>query len=51
MRVKPYVISILLILILVMFNRVFLNTFNRANSYFATETIYSNEEVKPQKLF
>jgi carboxyl-terminal processing protease len=34
-----------------MFNRVFLNTFNRANSYFATETLYSNEEVQPQKLF
>lgn len=34
-----------------MFNRVFLNTFNRANSYFATETLYNNEVVQPQKLF
>ena len=51
MRVRPFIISILLVLILVMFNRVFLNTFNRANSYFATETLYSNEEVQPQKLF
>ena len=44
MRVRPFIISILLVLILVMFNRVFLNTFNRANSYFATETLYSNED-------
>ena len=51
MRVKPFIISLFLVLILVMFNRVFLNTFNRANSYFATETLYSNEIVQPQKLF
>ncbi len=51
MRVKQVAIPLLLILILVMFNRVFLNTFNRANYYFSTESIYSNEEVQPQKLF
>lgn len=34
-----------------MFNRVFLNTFNKANNYFATQSLYSNEVVAPQKLF
>ena len=51
MRVKQALIFILLILILVIFNRVFLNTFSRANSYFATENHYSNEIAQPNKLF
>lgn len=51
MRVKQILIPVLLILILVMFNRVFLNTFNKANNYFSTQSLYSNEEVQPQKLF
>lgn len=34
-----------------MFNRVFLNTFNKANNYFAAQSLYSNEVVAPQKLF
>lgn len=51
MRVKQLVILLLLILILVMFNRVFLNTFNKANNYFAAQSLYSNEVVAPQKLF
>lgn len=51
MRVKQVVIPLLLILILVMFNRVFLDTFSRANNYFSTQALYNNEEVAPQKLF
>ncbi len=51
MRVKQVVIPLLLILILVMFNRVFLTTFSRANNYFAMQNIYSSEETPPQKLF
>ncbi len=51
MRVKQLIIPILLILILVMFNRVFMNTFNRANNYFSTQSLYSNEITTPQKLF
>ena len=51
MRVKQVVIPLLLVLILVMFNRVFLSTFSRANYYFSTQSIYSNEEVHSQKLF
>ncbi len=51
MRVKQVVIPVLLILILVMFDKVFLSTFTRANNYFASQALYSNEEVQPQKLF
>ena len=51
MRVKQVVIPLLLILILVMFNLVFLTTFSRANNYFAMQNIYSSEETPPQKLF
>ena len=51
MRVKQVIIPILLILILVIFNKVFLSAFSRANNYFATQNLYNNEEVLPQKLF
>lgn len=34
-----------------MFNKVFLSTFSRANNYFATQSLSSNEVVQPQKLF
>ena len=51
MRVKQVIIPILLILILVIFNKVFLSAFSRANNYFLTQSLYSSEEVQPQKLF
>lgn len=51
MRAKQILIPLLLVLILVMFNRVFMNTFSRANNYFAMQTLYSTEEAQPQKLF
>lgn len=51
MRVKQIIFTILLVIILVMFNRVFLNTFYRANSYFASQSLYSSEVATPQKLF
>lgn len=51
MRVKQVIIPLLLVLILIIFNRVFLNTFTRANNYFASQALYSNEVVQPQKLF
>ena len=51
MRVKQFIIPLLLILILVMFNRVFMGVFFRANNYFSTE-FYKNEEItSSQKLF
>ena len=51
MRVKQIIIPLLLLIILVAFNKVFFNTFNRANNYFATQTLYNNEITPPQKLF
>ena len=51
MRAKQIVIPLLLVLILVMFNRVFMDTFSRANNYFAMQALYSTEEAQPQKLF
>ena len=51
MRVKQLPIILLLVLILVMFNRVFLKTFNAANTYFSTQKYYSNETTTPQKVF
>lgn len=51
MKLKHVTISLLLILILVIFNKVFMNTLLRANSFFATQSLYNNEVVQPQKLF
>ena len=51
MRVKQLLLPLLLILILVMFNRVFLNTFSRANQYFSSQTLNTTEILHPQRLF
>ena len=51
MRVKQLIVPLLLILILIIFNNVFKDTFLRANRYFASQTLYNNEVVTPQKLF
>ena len=51
MRVKQVLVPLLLILILVMFNRVFFNTFSKANQYFSTQVYSSSENTHPQKLF
>ncbi len=51
MKIKQFIIPILLILILVIFNRVFLDTFNRANMYFSGQRIYNDEYMHPQKFF
>jgi len=51
MRVKQLLIFLISILILVIFNKVFLNTLLRANSYFTSQNLYNNETVSPQKLF
>jgi carboxyl-terminal processing protease len=51
MKVKNITIFFLLVFILVIFNHVFFNAFNRANIYFSTQTLYDNENVSPQKLF
>lgn len=51
MRAKHFYISILLVIILVLFNNLFLKTYNRVNNYFSTEVLNSNEIVTSQKLF
>ena len=51
MKFKKIIIPILLILVLVIFNKVFLTSFIKANSYFASQSLYNNETVQPQKLF
>lgn len=51
MRFKQVIIPLLLVLILVMFNSVFMNTFKRANSYFINQSLYNNETASPQRLF
>ena len=51
MKIKHVLISLLLILILVIFNSVFMKTLIKANTYFASRALYNNEVVQPQKLF
>lgn len=51
MRVKQFIIPFILILILFAFNKAFLNTLNRANSYYTTQSLYNDEIMQPQKFF
>ena len=48
---KHLVIFILSVLILVIFNNVFLSTYNSGSSYISQQDILNNEEISPQKLF
>ena len=51
MKKKQIFIFILSVLILVIFNNVFLKTFTRTNSYFLRQELINNEEVSAQRLF
>jgi len=51
MRVKHLLISVLLLSILVVFNKIFSETFNKANYYFATQSLVNQEETSPQRLY
>lgn len=51
MNKKQLLIFILSVLILVIFNKVFLSTFTKTNAYFNQQSIISSEEITPQKLF
>lgn len=51
MRVKHFVLPLLLILILFAFNKMFLNAFNRANSYFLSQSLYAESVTQPQQFF
>lgn len=48
---KHLVIFILSVLILVIFNNVFLSTFTKTNSYYNSEEIVNTTNISPQKLF
>ena len=51
MTKKQLVIFLLSVLILVIFNNVFMKTFTRTNSYFSQQEIINGEETSAQKLF
>ena len=51
MKKKQLLIFILSVLILVIFNNVFLSTFTRTNSYFLRQEMINSDEISPQKLF
>ena len=51
MKKKQLLIFILSVLILVIFNNVFMSTFTKTNSYFLKQEIINSEEVSPQRLF
>ena len=51
MKKRQLFIFILSVLILVIFNNVFLKTFTKTNSYFLKQELINNEEVSAQRLF
>ena len=51
MKKKQLLIFILSVLILVIFNNVFLSTFTRTNSYFLRQEMINSDEILPQRLF
>ena len=51
MNKKQVLIFIMSVLILVVFNKVFLSTFTKTNTFFANQAMINHEEVAPQKLF
>lgn len=51
MKKKQVLIFILSVLILVIFNKVFLSTFTKTNSYFLKQDVINGDEVSPQRLF
>lgn len=51
MKKKQILIFILSVLILVIFNKVFLSTFTKTNAFFTNQALVNSEEISPQKLF
>ena len=51
MKKKQILIFILAVLILVIFNKVFLSTFTKTNAFFTNQALVNSEEISPQKLF
>ncbi len=51
MKKKQILIFLLSVLILVIFNKVFLSTFTKTNAFFTNQALVNSEEISPQKLF
>lgn len=51
MKKKQLLIFILSVLILVIFNNVFLSVFTKTNSYFLNKEMINSDEISPQRLF
>ena len=51
MKKKQILIFILSVLILVIFNKVFLSTFIKTNAYFLRQEMINHDEISPQRLF
>jgi carboxyl-terminal processing protease len=51
MKCKHIIISLLVVLILLIFNHIFMGTFSKVNSYFTSQSLSNTEVVPPQKLF
>ena len=51
MKKKQLFIFLLSVLILVIFNKVFLSAFTRTNAFYSRQAIVNTEEIAPQKLF
>ena len=51
MNKKQLLIFILSVLILVIFNKVFMSIFTKTNAFYARQNLINTEEIAPQKLF
>ena len=51
MKKKQLLIFVLSVLILVIFNKVFMSIFTKTNAFYARQNLINTEEVAPQKLF
>ena len=51
MKKKQLLIFVLSVLILVIFNKVFMSVFTKTNAFYTRQDLINNEEIAPQKLF
>ena len=51
MKKKQLLIFVLSVLILVIFNKVFMSVFTKTNAFYTRQALINNEEITPQKLF
>ena len=51
MKKKQLLIFVLSVLILVIFNKVFMSVFTKTNAFYTRQALINNEEIAPQKLF